>query len=406
MRDRRSNDVAASSRVSLAICLAGLVLAGCVSGPAPPRDWHDPATTSTPSISEPVVVAPEPAVVPAPPIQNRPAATPPPALPTIPALLATTKQWVPLLDWSKENGLSSRRLTPAPTPTYIVSGINGVLTLCAGSELAQWNGLELYLGFAPRVINGQPCVQVLDVSKTMQPLLRDAPSLDLGVNPVVVLDPGHGGGDSGAKNVANGHYEKEFTLDWALRLRQLLATNGWRVFLTRSTDTEIAISNRVTFAEEHKGSLFLSLHFNSAAPSQSESGLETYCVTPTGLPSNLARGLDDPRLILPNNAFDVQNLALALAVHRALLQTNGNHDRGVRKTRYPGVLRGQQRPAILIEGGYLSNPREARLIADPAYRQKLAEAVASALNSQRRAGNQVASRQPAASTNLGVLRQP
>jgi len=320
--------------------------------------------------------------------------------------LATTRQWVPLLEWSKENGLNSRRLTPASTPTYVISGANGALTLHTGSELAQWNGLELYLGFAPRVVNGQPFVQVLDVNKTMQPLLRDAPGVGWGESPVIVLDPGHGGADSGAKNVANGHYEKEFTLDWALRLRQMLITNGWRVFLTRSTDTDIAISNRVTFAEAHKASLFVSLHFNSAAPSQSESGLETYCVTPTGLPSNLARGVDDPKLVLPNNAFDVQNLTLALAVHRALLQANGNHDRGVRRTRYPGVLRGQQRPAILIEGGYLSNPREARQIADPAYRQKLAEAVASALNTQRRNQNQVASRQSAVITELGMSRQP
>jgi N-acetylmuramoyl-L-alanine amidase len=54
-------------------------------------------------------------------------------------------------------------------------------------------------------------------------------------------------------------------------------------------------------------------------------------------------------------------------------------DRGVRRARYQTVLPGQNRPAVLIEGGYLSNPREARRIADPQYRQKLAEAVARAL---------------------------
>jgi len=59
-----------------------------------------------------------------------------------------------------------------------------------------------------------------------------------------------------------------------------------------------------------------------------------------------------------------------------LLQVNGQHDRGVRRARFLGVLRNQQRPAILIEGGYLSNKREALLISEPAYRQKLAEAVA------------------------------
>jgi N-acetylmuramoyl-L-alanine amidase len=139
--------------------------------------------------------------------------------------------------------------------------------------------------------------------------------------------------------------------------------------------------------------LFLSLHFNSAAPNDAEAGLETYCLTPAGLPSTVTRSFgDDPSIAFPNNAFDVENLGLALRVHRALLQVNGGRDRGIRRARFLGVLRGQQRPAILIEGGYLSNPKEARLIAQPEYRQRLAEAVAFALTGDP------ARKQPAAQT--------
>ena len=178
----------------------------------------------------------------------------------------------------------------------------------------------------------------------------------------------------------DGRFEKEFTLDWALRLQALLATNGWQVFLTRSNDTDLPISNRVAYAEEHKASLFLSLHFNSAGFNHAESGLETYCLTPAGLPSNLTREFaDDSSLVFPNNAFDEQNFWMAVTFHRALLQVNGEHDRGVRRARFPGVLRGQHRPAVLVEGGYLSNPHEAALIAQPAYRQRLAQAIATAL---------------------------
>ena len=98
------------------------------------------------------------------------------------------------------------------------------------------------------------------------------------------------------------------------------------------------------------------------------------------MPSTVTREFeDDPAEVLPNNAFDVQNLQLALSVHQALLRVNGHRDRGVRRARFLGVLRGQQRPAVLIEGGYLSNPQEARLIAEPQYRQKLADAVAQGL---------------------------
>jgi N-acetylmuramoyl-L-alanine amidase len=106
---------------------------------------------------------------------------------------------------------------------------------------------------------------------------------------------------------------------------------------------------------------------------------------------------DDAALAFPNNAFDAQNVQFALQVHRALLQVNGRHDRGLRRARYLGVLRGQNRPAILVEGGYLSNPREARLIADPAYREKLAEAVAQALamkSEVQRPESEVGSQEP------------
>ena len=92
-------------------------------------------------------------------------------------------------------------------------------------------------------------------------------------------------------------------------------------------------------------------------------------------------GEDNARLIFPNNAHDPSNLRLAWAVQRAVLQSTGAVDRGVQRARFMGVLRGQNRPAILVEGGYLSNPDEARKIADPVYRQRLAEGVASAIRS-------------------------
>src|SRR5262249_12503668 len=137
-------------------------------------------------------------------------------------------------------------------------------------------------------------------------------------------------------------------------------------------------------AEERQADLFISLHFNSAAPNQEQAGLETYCLTPRGMPSTLTRGYDDDSsLAFTNNAFDAQNLQFALLLQKTLLPVTGS-DRVVRHARFLGVLRGQSRPAILIEGGYLSNPREAQRIADPVYREELAEAVAGALVGPRR----------------------
>jgi len=203
-----------------------------------------------------------------------------------------------------------------------------------------------------------------------------------------VIDPGHGGLNAGTQSVFGNANEKEFTLDWGRRLARLLVTNGWRVFLTRTNDTDISLSNRVAIAEQSKAGLFISLHFNSSAPNQDQAGLETYCLTPVGMPSTLKRGYeDDASLMFPNNAFDEENFLWAMRLHRALVGECGMADRGVRHARFLGVLRGQNRPAVLIEAGYLSNPAEARRIADAAYRQKLAEAVAEALG-QPEAGSQ------------------
>jgi len=358
-----------------------VIAAGCSSGPrrnlAHVPDWVSEDTASAPVGPWPVP-SPEPA----------PALAPP-------AVVAPgnqfTETWIPLERWCKVNGLPApSRLALAPLPSYAINTTSGVLTLSACSRSAHWDGLELRLGFAPQSIDGQPFVHALDLKKTIQPLLAEEqfmpPDTTLqsrrqtGPGPILVIDPGHGGEDAGAKSVLANRYEKEFALDWARRVKSLLATNGWQVFLTRATDVDLSLSNRVAFAEERKASLFLSLHFNSAPANASEAGLETYCLTPAGMLSSVTRGFgDDPALVFPNNAFDAQNLQFAFRIHRALLQVNGHRDRGVRRARFLGVLRGQQRPAILVEGGYLSNPREAQLISEAGYRQKLAEAVARAL---------------------------
>jgi len=321
-----------------------------------------------------VVTAPVAPVAPA------PAPVPAPAPPSAPAN-QPAETWIPLSRWCQAKGLAAPcPVTVAGLAAYALSTPGGAILLRPGSRVTHWDGLEVRLGFAPQMMNGQPCIHTLDLKKTLEPLLEGAFLSCLKTNPTIVIDPGHGGHDPGTKGVLDYRGEKDFTLDWARRLGLLLAANGWQVFLTRNSDIDLSLANRIAFAEAHKADVFLSLHFNSAAPNDQQAGLETYCLTPTGMPSSVTRGFsDDPTLAFPNNAFDAQNLQLALHVHRALLQVNGRLDRGVRRARYLGVLRGQNRPAILVEGGYLSNPCEARRIADPAYRQMLAEAVAKAL---------------------------
>jgi N-acetylmuramoyl-L-alanine amidase len=355
------------------LCLLMAGLAGCATGPSENEvrvpDWGREEVAKTPA--EPLAQLPLPA-----PPARAPAPPPPTVAPSPP-----TETWASVGRWCQANKWAALcPLTASALPTYALSTPNGVLVLQAGSQVARWDGLELRLGFAPQILSGQLCLHALDLRRTVEPLATGALLSGPRTNSTIVIDPGHGGTDSGTRSVLGWGYEKEFTLDWARRLGSLLASNGWQVFLTRDRDMDLSLSNRIAFAEAHQAGVFLSLHFNSAAPDEREAGLETYCLTPTGMPSTVTRGFgDNPAATYPNNGFDAENLQLAVRVHRALLQVNGRLDRGVRRARYLGVLRGQNRPAVLVEGGYLSNPREARRIADPAYREKLAGAVAQGL---------------------------
>ncbi|MFO1489115.1 MAG: N-acetylmuramoyl-L-alanine amidase [Verrucomicrobiota bacterium] len=356
--------------VVASVCLA-LALVGCSTARrgADMPDWSEAPTTNSPPILEHVAEGPQPAIP--------PVSLPEPFKPR-PATIVDAL--VPVERWSRENKIGVlRELAQAPVPAYALTTGRGLLTFQAKSLLTRWNNLEVRLGFEPQMIGGQPFMHLLDLEKTIRPLLSPL-EIPARTNRVIVIDPGHGGKNAGTESVLGNGNEKEFTLDWARRLGRILATNGWQVWLTRTNDTDISLSNRVSFAEERHADLFISLHFNSAAPAQEQVGVETYCLTPAGMPSTVKRGYeDDTAQAFPNNSFDEKNLQFALRAHQALVREAGLQDRGVRRARFLGVLRGQNRPAILIEGGYLSNPHEARRIADPQFRQKLADAVANAL---------------------------
>ncbi len=362
---------------------AAILLAGCATTPTPPEETIEPTPmsegasllnwSSTNVVQRSSTFEANQAVEPFPQEIFSNVAPPKPTNPTV-----TT--WTSLNGWTAEHKIGKPHwLSDLPVSSYVVGSANGVMIFEIGSRDATWNGAEINLGFEPQFIDGEIFLYGLDLQKNFAPLMCEPP-LTFSANRIIVIDPGHGGSNTGTHSVLDGRFEKEFTLDWAKRLAPLLASNGWQVFLTRTNDTTVSLADRVAFAEAHHADLFVSLHFNSAAPDEKQAGLETYCLTPTGMPSSLTRGYEDNwSENLPNNAFDTQNLQLAMKLHRALLHATGIEDRGVRRARFIGVLRGQKRPAILIEAGYLSNPREARLIEDPAYRQKLAETVAAAL---------------------------
>lgn len=291
--------------------------------------------------------------------------------------------WVPWSEWAQQNGWSqAERLRNTPTWTYQVKGSHGVLEATAGNRTVLWNGLNLELGFAPRRSENDLLFHALDLEKTFEPLVMQ-PRLLQQARKVIVIDPGHGGFNFGAKSALGPRYEKEFVLDWGFRLARLLENRGWTVHLTRTNDVDISLAERVAIADRLNADLFVSLHFNSHDEPQARSeqgGVETYCLTPVGMPSSLTRHYEDGhKKVFPNNGFDAENYYFAVRIHRALVKAADRRDRGVRRARFMGVLKGQNRPAVLLEAGYLTSASEAQLISTPAYRQKLAEAVAGAL---------------------------
>jgi N-acetylmuramoyl-L-alanine amidase len=362
----------------IVVFVCALFMAGC---PAPPKE--------PPRITPLRPIFSKPGVQPEKPVQTEflsDELKPHPIIDLIEPVLPEEKLRLPrgilpLQNWSTICGFTETRVAQKDFPqTFELTGPQGKLELTIGQRYAKWNGINIGLGFAPTLRQGQLALHSLDVAKNIYPLVFGYLPLPR-EHRTLVLDPGHGGRDSGSKCVGRNIYEKDLTLDWALRIQEMLTNSLWEVILTRTNDREVALMDRVRIAETNHAALFLSLHFNSLeAGGGDEAGIETYCLTPTGLPSNINRGYeDDPRRIFPNNQFDMENLTLAARLQSALVKDTGQRDRGVRRARFMTVLREQQRPAVLLEGGYLSNPAEAKLIESPEFRDRLARAVCDSL---------------------------
>jgi N-acetylmuramoyl-L-alanine amidase len=250
----------------------------------------------------------------------------------------------------------------------------------AGSVEFFINNLKFNLSYPVAEVNGKMCVSRMDLVKVIEPVLR--PSKIKGAEQIdtIVLDPGHGGHDNGAYSPYG--WEKQFSLDVANRARLLFQQAGYKVVMTRSTDTFVALEERVRFANRFKNALFLSIHFNSGGAG---TGLETFTLAPRGVPSMAA---DGPRItdlqLCPGHANDAENMALATATHAALVVRSKMYDRGIKRARFV-VIRDIKIPGVLVEGGFLSNSYDAKLIATPDYRQQMAGALFKAVTNYRRA---------------------
>jgi N-acetylmuramoyl-L-alanine amidase len=234
------------------------------------------------------------------------------------------------------------------------------------------NGVIHWLNAPVLSERGTLWIRADDLNKTIAPVLHQPPLAASVSLRTIVLDPGHGGADTGARGLS-GHVEKEWTLDVARHVANHLADAGVKVVLTRETDSTTPLEGRSSFSLAHHGDVFVSIHFNSGGPTAN--GIETYCLTPAGSAStddaNSRHGIDAQT----GNRWDERNVWLAHCIHAEAITATGAADRGVRRARFE-VLRDANCPAILIEGGFLTNQAEEQQVMNPEYRDRLAEAIA------------------------------
>jgi N-acetylmuramoyl-L-alanine amidase len=242
------------------------------------------------------------------------------------------------------------------------------------------NDLKFILSYPIVEHDGHPCLSRMDLTKLIEPVMRPSRIRGAEVVQTVVLDAGHGGHDNGAWSPYGS--EKQFTLDVVYRTKRLLEAQGYRVVLTRATDEFVPLNDRARIASQQQNAIFISVHFNSGGAG---TGLETYTLAPRGVPSMMADGPSVNDLVpCAGNVSDSQNMALATASHAALVVRSKLYDRGIKRARFV-VLRETTIPAVLVEGGFLSNTYDAKIIAMPEYRQQMATSLVAAVNNYRRA---------------------
>jgi len=188
----------------------------------------------------------------------------------------------------------------------------------------------------------------------------------------VLLDPGHGGTDPGAGAVTGNLLEKDVVFDIAERVAAALPTNAVTVKLTRTREQWLSLAARTARARREAADLFVSIHANAASRSSAR-GIETFVLPAPGYPSTDGNG--EGRRAELGNQHDQASTLLAYHIHQKLVGRIDSPDRGIKRARF-AVLRDAPCPAILVEVGFLSNPREAASLANPHYRQRLATAIA------------------------------
>ncbi len=260
----------------------------------------------------------------------------------------------------------------------------------------------------PPIAAGRPVAKRLE--RTPASRVAQGPPIAAAVKHTIVIDPGHGGIDPGADSIA-GYPEKEITLATARALRRALEDTGrYRVVLTRDNDIYLKLPERVRRARAAHGDLFISLHADSlgAGPLEPAAfrgharGASIYTLSETASDAESERLAQHENRVdaldgvdLSDKSDDVAGILVDLAVRETvndgnrfagLIVKSFRNDHIALFPRMPhrsagfAVLKAPDIPSVLVEMGYLSDINEARGLADPAYRARIATAITEAVD--------------------------
>ena len=210
----------------------------------------------------------------------------------------------------------------------------------------------------------------------------------------IILDAGHGGRDIGASNGAI--REKDLTLSITLKLRKILKKMGYRVLLTRSKDSFMNLKQRTEYANNHKGSLFVSIHANAAPrkrnPKVRYEGIEVfYLSVKNSKRVKNKRAVYRGKKVYSRSAYKQmisswkfsKSRKLARSVKKNILQSVKRsyriYDKGIKRKDF-WVLLATKMPSILVETGYLTHKNELKKLRKADYQSLLAEGIAKGIN--------------------------
>lgn len=251
------------------------------------------------------------------------------------------------------------------------------MNLKIGGHECLMNGVKFVFTNPVVAVGSKVYVSRMDLAKLIDPVLRPNFIKNASDFRTVILDAGHGGKDPGATNSLG--TEAYYNLKVAARAKSLLEAKGFKVVLTRDSDRYLSLQERVNLANAvRENAIFISIHFNSGG--RAARGIETFTLSPPGV-SHYGRGLvAGDNHARAGNEHDSANIALATSIHGSMLRRLREHtfDRGIKRARF-SVLSGVKHPAILMEGGFMSHPYEARLIHNETYQNAVANSILDAV---------------------------